>query len=84
MIRLFLKLYGVLIATLASFFGTSEAGTGLLCVPPQTSLNLGLTTGLEFGPGQAVVLTNASTTEAATTGTTLHYHLRGFLMSTGV
>jgi hypothetical protein len=64
--------------------GTSEAGTGLLCVPPQTSLNLGLTTGLEFGPGQAVVLTNASTTEAATTGTTLHYHLRGFLMSTGV
>jgi hypothetical protein len=63
--------------------GTGEAGTGLLCVPAQTSLNLGLTTGLEFAGGQSVVLANASAaTEGATTGTTLHYHLRGFLMST--
>ena len=63
--------------------GTGEAGTGLLCVPAQTSLNLGLTTGLEFASGQSVVLANASAaTEGATTGTTLHYHLRGFLMST--
>ena len=63
--------------------GTGEAGTGLLCVPAQTSLDLGLTTGLEFDGGQGVVLANASaTTEGATTpGTTLHYHLRGFLMS---
>jgi hypothetical protein len=62
--------------------GTGEAGTGLLCVPAQTSLNLGLTTGLEFAGGQSVVLANASAaTEGATTGTTLHYHLRGFLMS---
>lgn len=61
---------------------TSEAGTGLLCVPAQTSLNLGLTTGLEFDPGQSVVLTNTiSTTETTTPATTLHYHLRGFLMS---
>jgi hypothetical protein len=61
---------------------TSEAGTGLLCVPAQTSLNLGLTTGLEFEPGQSVVLTNTiSTTETTTPATTLHYHLRGFLMS---
>ena len=63
--------------------GTGEPGTGLLCVPAQTSLNLGLTTGLEFAGGQSVVLANASAaTEGATTGTTLHYHLRGFLMST--
>jgi hypothetical protein len=58
--------------------GTGEAGTGLLCVPAQTSLDLGLTTGLEFDGGQGVVLANAS---ATTPGTTLHYHLRGFLMS---
>jgi hypothetical protein len=63
--------------------GSGEAGTGLLCIPAQTSLNLGLTTGLEFVGGQSVVLANASAaTEGATTGTTLHYHLRGFLMST--
>lgn len=63
--------------------GTGEAGTGLLCVPAQTSLDLGLTTGLEFDGGQRVVLANASAaTDGATTpGTTLHYHLRGFLMS---
>lgn len=63
--------------------GTGEAGTGLLCVPAQTSLDLGLTTGLEFDGGQSVVLANASAaTDGATTpGTTLHYHLRGFLMS---
>jgi hypothetical protein len=61
--------------------GTPESGTGLLCVPAQTSLNLGLTTGLEFAPGQSVVLANATT--AATGTTTLHYHLRGFLMSSG-
>jgi hypothetical protein len=63
--------------------GVGEAGTGLLCVPAQLSLNLGLTTGLEFDGGQSVVLVNASgATEGVTTpGTTLHYHLRGFLMS---
>jgi hypothetical protein len=53
----------------------SESGTGVLCVPPQASLNLGLTTGLEFGAGQNVVLANAQPTG----GGTLHYHLRGFL-----
>jgi hypothetical protein len=54
---------------------TSESGTGVLCVPAQTSLNLGLTTGLEFGAGQSVVLANAQ----STSGAALHYHLRGFL-----
>lgn len=53
-----------------------ESGTGLLCVPAQTSLNLGLTTGLEFAPGQSVVLANTATSP-------LHYHLRGFLVSPG-
>jgi len=56
-----------------------------LCVPPQTSLDLGLITGLEFAAGQSVVLANASTATAGattTTGTTLHYHLRGFLVTT--
>ena len=63
--------------------GAGEAGTGLLCVPAQTSLDVGLTTGLEFDGGQSVELANASaTTEGATTPATLHYHLRGFLMST--
>jgi hypothetical protein len=54
---------------------TSESGTGALCVPTQTSLNVGLTTGLEFGAGQNVVLGNAPPTG----GGALHYHLRGFL-----
>jgi hypothetical protein len=58
----------------------AESGTGLLCVPAQTSLNLGLTTGLEFAPGQSVQLGNAAPA-AATPGGPLHYHLRGFLMS---
>jgi hypothetical protein len=53
-----------------------ESGTGLLCVPVQTSLNLGLTTGLEFAAGQRVVLANTATSP-------LHYHLRGFLVSPG-
>jgi hypothetical protein len=53
-----------------------ESGTGLLCVPAQTSLNLGLTTGLEFAAGQSVVLSNTATSP-------LHYHLRGFLVSPG-
>jgi hypothetical protein len=52
----------------------TESGTGVLCVPAQTSLNLGLTTGLEFTGGQNVVVANASNTGGA-----LHYHLRGFL-----
>jgi hypothetical protein len=53
-----------------------ESGTGLLCVPAQTSLNLGLTTGLEFAAGQSVVLASIATSP-------LHYHLRGFLVSPG-
>jgi hypothetical protein len=62
---------------------TPESGTGLLCVPAQTSLTVGLTTGLEFDPGQGVVLTNATTTgNGAGTTATLHYLLRGFLVST--
>jgi hypothetical protein len=67
---------------------TSESGTGLLCVPAQSSLSLGLTTGLEFSAGQSVQLANTpatTTTPPATTGGPLHYHLRGFLVSpTGV
>jgi hypothetical protein len=55
---------------------TTESGTGALCVPSQTSLNLGLTTGMEFAGGQSVVLGNT------TTGTALHFHLRGFLTTT--
>jgi hypothetical protein len=55
---------------------TVEAGTGLLCVPAQTSLNLGLTTGMEFAAGQSVTLANTATSP-------LHYHLRGFLVSPG-
>jgi hypothetical protein len=55
---------------------SAETGTGVLCVPAQTSLNLGLTTGLEFDAGQGVVLSNAA-------GVALHYHLRGFLVVTG-
>jgi hypothetical protein len=60
---------------------TGESGTGVLCVPAQTSLNLGLTTGLEFDAGQSVVLGNAVSTTETGTPATLHYHLRGFLMS---
>lgn len=60
---------------------TGESGTGVLCVPAQTSLNVGLTTGLEFDAGQSVVLGNAVSTTETATPATLHYHLRGFLMS---
>jgi hypothetical protein len=56
-----------------------ESGTGALCVPAQSSLNLGLTTGMEFDAGQSVLLANAIA--PATTGGLLHFHLRGFLMS---
>jgi hypothetical protein len=62
-------------ATTPAAATTSESGTGALCVPAQTSLNLGLTTGLEFGAGQNVVLAN----RPPTGGGALHYHLRGFL-----
>jgi hypothetical protein len=61
--------------------GTTETGTGILCVPAQTSLNLGLTTGLEFSPGQNVVLGNAATAGGVATATTLQFLLRGFLIS---
>jgi hypothetical protein len=60
-----------------------EAGTGQLCVPAQTSLNLGLTTGLEFTSGQSVLLGNAPAT-ASPTNAPLHFHLRGFLVTTSV
>jgi hypothetical protein len=69
-----------------------ESGTGVLCVPAQTSMPLGLTTGLEFSPGQGVLLSNRPLTTAVTTtaGATptsttasgpLLFHLRGFLMT---
>ena len=76
-----------------------ESGTGTLCVPALTSLTLSLTTGLEFAGGQSVVLANqlptTTTTSTATTATTrataaatptgpLFYHLRGFLVTSGV
>ena len=75
-----------------------ESGTGTLCVPAQTSLTLSLATGLEFAGGQSVVLANqlptttaTSTTTTATTGAAaatptgpLFYHLRGFLVTSGV
>lgn len=59
-----------------------ESGTGVLCVPPQTSLSLGLTTGLEFAGGETVVLGNAAT-PGAPSGP-VHFHLRGFLVNLGV
>jgi hypothetical protein len=62
-------------ATTPAAATTGESGTGALCVPAQTSLNLGLTTGLEFDAGQNVVLAN----RPPTGGGALHYHLRGFL-----
>ena len=62
--------------------GPGESGTGLLCVPAQTSLSLGLTTGLEFAEGQSVVLANASTATDTTTGQ-LNFHLRGVLVVPG-
>ncbi len=67
---------GTVAVTPASPATAVESGTGVLCVPAQTSLNLGLTTGLEFAAGQGVVLTTSA-------GATLHYHLRGFLVVTG-
>jgi hypothetical protein len=59
---------------------TGTAGTGVLCVPAQTSLTLALTVGLEFASGQSVVLAN-QVTGATTSGGPLFYHLRGFLIS---
>jgi hypothetical protein len=56
-----------------------ESGTGILCVPGQTSLSLGLTTGMEFTAGQSVVLGN---TTLPATSATLTFHVRGFLVST--
>jgi hypothetical protein len=65
----------------------AETGTGELCVPAQTSLDLGLTTGLEFSAGQGVQLANTATAAPDTPAAIgpLHYHLRGFLITpTGV
>lgn len=59
--------------------GGHESGTGLLCVPAQGLLNLGLTTGLEFTAGQSVLLGNTTTPQ--TTSAPLHYHLRCFLVT---
>jgi hypothetical protein len=70
---------GASISSSAAPTAGGESGTGLLCVPAQSSLNLGLTTGLEFSAGQAVVLANAPTSGTTTAGGALHYHLRGFL-----
>jgi len=60
-----------------------ESGTGLLCVPAQTSLNLGLSTGLEFPAGQSVLLANTLPAAATPPAGPLHYHLRGFLVTPG-
>ena len=61
---------------------TDAAGTGVLCVPAQTSLTLALTTGLEFASGQSVVLSNQMIAGGTTTSSgPLFYHLRGFLIS---
>jgi len=60
---------------------TDTAGTGVLCVPAQTSLTLALTTGLEFASGHSVVLSNQTTAGGTTSGGPLFYHLRGFLIS---
>jgi hypothetical protein len=71
--------------TTAATTATGESGTGVLCVPAQTSLGVGLTTGLEFVAGQSVMLVNAVTAgTTTTTGGTLFFHLRGFLVATGV
>ena len=45
---------------------TDTAGTGVLCVPAQTSLTLALTTGLEFASGHSVVLSNQTTAGGTT------------------
>jgi hypothetical protein len=66
-------------ASITASGATSNSGTGVLCVPAQASLNLGLTTGMEFDAGQNVVLANAPPTG----GGALHYHLRGFLAAPG-
>jgi hypothetical protein len=60
--------------------GTAESGTGVLCVPAQTSLVVGLTTGLEFAAGQSVRLANTAAAGATPAGP-LHYLLRGFLVN---
>jgi hypothetical protein len=63
--------------------GGGESGTGILCVPAQTSLNLGLTTGLEVASGLSVVLANLTTSTTTGPAGPLHFHLRGFLASPG-
>ncbi|HEV8586364.1 MAG TPA: hypothetical protein VGT02_15465 [Methylomirabilota bacterium] len=61
--------------------------TGPLCVGAQTTTAVPLTTGIEFGPGQAVQLLNvpdatttAGVTPAATAGA-IAFHLRGMLVA---
>lgn len=54
--------------------GTSV--TGALCVPPQTSLQIGLMTGIEFAGGTAVELASG-----ADAGGPVTVHLRGFLVT---
>lgn len=49
--------------------------TGALCVPARTSLQISLVTGIEFAPGQAVLVANVGPEGSAP----VSVHLRGFL-----
>ncbi|HXU90707.1 MAG TPA: hypothetical protein VFQ62_17820 [Methylomirabilota bacterium] len=66
---------------------TDSTVTGPLCVPPQTTTALPLTTGIEFAGGEVVQLLNAplsttgGTPTAAVTPGSLAFHLRGLLIT---
>jgi hypothetical protein len=65
---------------------TDSTLTGPLCVPPQTTTTLPLTTGIEFTSGQIVQLLNAPVSAAPLTAGapgSLAFHLRGLLITLG-
>ncbi|HEX3176217.1 MAG TPA: hypothetical protein VHZ49_06035 [Methylomirabilota bacterium] len=65
---------------------TDSTVTGPLCVPPQTTTTLPLTTGIEFSGGQAVQLLNTPDAAAVAANPSvspgaLGFHLRGLLVT---
>ena len=64
---------------------TDSSITGPLCIAPLTTMELNLSTGIEFGPGQTVQLVNAPSATPASgtpaTGGAVGFHLRGILVA---
>lgn len=62
---------------------TDSSLTGPLCVPPRTTLQLFLTSGVDFAAGRSIVVANRpdAALPPGSEGSPINVHLRGFLTS---